>query len=42
MYKDINVLIKTIFNKKEQFDWLDSLGFQTVEKKLVNKNKSVL
>ena len=44
--RNVNIVIFSLVDcdkelpnsKKEQFDWLDSLGFQTVEKVLVNKN----
>ena len=44
--RNVNIIIFTLVecdkelpnSKKEQFDWLDTLGFETVEKILVNSN----
>lgn len=44
--RNVNIVIFTLVDcskelpnsKKEQFDWLDSLGFETVERVLVNKD----
>ena len=46
--RNVNIVIFSLVDcdkelpnsKKEQFDWLDSLGFQTVEKVLVNRGAS--